>query len=523
MAIKGSLSEASLSDVIQMICTSKKTGCLSLTDGTNFGTIFISEGKIMLAKLTPHKRQIGDILLQMGKITEEQLHQALDVQEKNRDKKLGAILIEIGAITDDDLRLPLKLQTEDAIFTMLLWNTGFFSFEPDLHPAPDELMLDIPYEGLLIDSARRIDEWKEIEDKLPPKETILVRKKSVVQLDLTEDEYNVLNLIDDKRSLDEVISMSPLPTLETCKAVHVLFTAGLIDAVEPKREDVAARAKERYNVGLAFYKTGMHKEAIQEFLRVIELTPEDKKARFYLSLAYYRCGESETAIDHLAKIGEEPPVLFNLALSYYRIGELEEALSILNKLKETEPDSTRLLSIIGLVYFAKRAYEEAESSFKRLKEKDPDNYLPYFYLPMIRIREKDFATAINLLSEAIEKFPSKGELRNNLAVLFEALNKNREAEQAYRAAINQDPFNPLIHKNFGSFYYNRNVMGAAREQFEAIEESNRDWETNFKLANIMLKLGNRSEALHYYKKAQEQKPDDPTINRNIKILENEAE
>ncbi|RKX71254.1 hypothetical protein DRP53_02215 [candidate division WOR-3 bacterium] len=521
MAIKGSLSEASLSDVIQMICTSKKTGCLSLTDGTNFGTIFIKEGRIALAKLTPHKRKIGDILLQMGKINEDQLHQAIEIQKSNRNKKLGAILIEIGAITTEDLIEPLRLQTEDALFTMLLWNSGFFSFEPNLSPPPDEVILDIPYEGLLIDSARRIDEWKEIEDKLPPNDTVLVRKKSVVQLDLTEEEKTVLNLIDGKRSFAEITSMSPLPTLETCKAIHVLFTAGLIDSIEPKREDVATKAKERYEVGLAFYKTGMYKEAIKELLRVIKLDPDEKRARFYLGLSYYRIGDLSSAIDQLSRLGESRSVLCNLAAAYFRSGELNESISILEKIRASEPDSLRVLAALGFLYFQKGEDEKSRDCFEAVRSKDPDHYLPYFYLPLLSIRRGNFDEALDHFRNAIEKFPSRAELRNNLAVLLEAMGKHREAEKVFREAINQDPFHPLVRKNFGTFYYNRNIIGAAREQFEAVEESARDWETNFKLANIMLKLGNRDEALRYYKIAHEQNPDDPIIARNIKILEHE--
>ncbi|HIE05181.1 MAG TPA: tetratricopeptide repeat protein [bacterium (Candidatus Stahlbacteria)] len=523
MAIKGSLSEASLSDVIQMICASTKTGCLSITDGSNFGTIFVKDGKIALADLRPHKRRIGDILVQSGKITDAQLDEAIRIQKENRDKKLGAILIEKGTITEDDLIEPLKLQTEDALFTMLLWDSGYFSFEPDLRPGADEIILDIPYEGLLIDSVRRIDEWKEIEDKLPPKDTILIKKKSPVQLKLTESEEAVLDLINDERSLADITSMSPLSTVETCKAIHVLFTAGLVDASKAKVEEAETKAKERREVGLAFYKTKMYNEAIQELSRVLDIDPENMQARFYLGLAYYRIGNFKEAIEHLSKVGDKTPVLYNLACCYWRLGEPEEALSILNRITELDPDSPKILLSLGILNFEQKNNTQAKNYFNTLKEKDPDHFLPYFYLPLLSIRDKDYQEGISQFATAIEKYPSKVELRNNLAVLLETMGKSKDAEQAYRDAIKQDPFNPQLRKNFGSFYYNRNIIGAAREQFEAIEESFRDWEINFKLANIMLKLGKRSEALEYYKRAQKQKPNDSIIERNLKILEHEEQ
>lgn len=506
-----------------MICVSDKTGCLSITDGTNFGTIFIKDGKIALANLTPHKRRIGDILLQAGKIDETNLNQAINVQKENRNKKLGAILIEIGAIKPEDLVEPMKLQTEDALFTMLLWDSGYFSFEPELTPGADEIALDIPYEGLLIDSVRRIDEWKEIEDKLPPNDTILIKKKSPVQLKLTETEETVLNLIDDKRSLAEITSMSPLQTIETCKAVHVLFTAGLIDATLPKKEETEKDAKDRREVGLAFYKTKMYKKAIHELSRALDINGDDKESRFYLGLSYYRINDFEEAVNNLSKLGEAKPALFNIACAYWKMGEVDEAISILDKLKESDPKSPKVLAGLGILSFEKKSNDQAMRCFEQLKEEDPEHYLPYLYLPLLKIREKDYENAINQFAEAIDKFPSKVELRNNLAVLLETMAKNKETEQAYRDAVSQNPFHPQLRKNFGTFYYNRNIIGAAREQFEALEESARDWEINFKLANIMLKLGNRAEALAYYERALAQKPDDPIIERNIKILEHEEQ
>ena len=46
-------------------------------------------------------RELGEMLLKAGKITEEQLTKALDLQKKS-DEKLGQVLVQMGAITDED-------------------------------------------------------------------------------------------------------------------------------------------------------------------------------------------------------------------------------------------------------------------------------------------------------------------------------------------------------------------------------------------------------------------------------------
>ena len=47
MAIKGSLKEASLPDVLQLLALGQKTGCLSIADRQNFGYIFFEKGRII--------------------------------------------------------------------------------------------------------------------------------------------------------------------------------------------------------------------------------------------------------------------------------------------------------------------------------------------------------------------------------------------------------------------------------------------------------------------------------------------
>ena len=70
MAIKGSLAEAALPNVIQLLTISLKSGCLSVTDGKNFGNIFIKDGKILHATILNQPQRLGDILV-LKKIIDE--------------------------------------------------------------------------------------------------------------------------------------------------------------------------------------------------------------------------------------------------------------------------------------------------------------------------------------------------------------------------------------------------------------------------------------------------------------------
>src|SRR3990172_593809 len=113
MAIRGSLSEASLPDVLQLLTMGKKTGCLSVTHRNNFGSIFFDGGKICYAAIVNRRDRLGDILVKAGTITGAQLDQAIAAQAKNRDKRLGEIMVDLGVITREQLNQQIRLQIEE--------------------------------------------------------------------------------------------------------------------------------------------------------------------------------------------------------------------------------------------------------------------------------------------------------------------------------------------------------------------------------------------------------------------------
>ena len=59
-------------------------------------------------------RQLGRILIKMGKLRRAQVHEALDIQ-KERGGPLGQILVELGHVTEEDLNLALAAQTGMAV------------------------------------------------------------------------------------------------------------------------------------------------------------------------------------------------------------------------------------------------------------------------------------------------------------------------------------------------------------------------------------------------------------------------
>src|SRR3954468_10771451 len=195
MAIKGSLREASLPDVLQLLSMGKKTGCLSVTHGNNFGYIYFDKGKISYASIVNRRDRIGDMLIKAGTITAEQLQNAIDAQGKQRDKRIGDLLVELGFITRERLHDHVRIQIEEAVYLLFTWNEGTFNFEAEVHPERQDLLVMINPESLLLEGARRVDEWSLIEKKIPSFDMVFDadwRKLAATDLPLSAEQQGIL-------------------------------------------------------------------------------------------------------------------------------------------------------------------------------------------------------------------------------------------------------------------------------------------------------------------------------------------
>src|SRR3989442_7630003 len=103
MAIKGSLKEASLPDVLQLLALGQKTGCLSIADRSNFGYIYFDKGRICYASIVNRRDRLRDILVKHQKITSNQLDAAIHPPSKERGKKLRQILVRLRVNSQEDL------------------------------------------------------------------------------------------------------------------------------------------------------------------------------------------------------------------------------------------------------------------------------------------------------------------------------------------------------------------------------------------------------------------------------------
>lgn len=314
MAIEGPLRELGIHDVFQLLDLSRKTGVLRVTSELrhNAGTIFFDGGAVVYAEIRSNPHPLGGVLLRTGRITEADLERARDMQQRQGDpRRLGEILVSLGAITQRELERQVRFQIEEVVFEVIGWREGYFSFvEGALTDVPSEALVRIPVEALLMEGARRIDEWSRIEKRVPHLGLVPALapapEGAAGQVDLLPPEWEVLALIDGQRDIRTLAAELGRSEFDLAKTLFGLESAGVVTLVDPGtvkrgRTSVASDVAEL----VARAEEALGRQDIEQARAAAEqaaaIQPHDPAVHLLLGRAHLAAGRPAEATDELRR------------------------------------------------------------------------------------------------------------------------------------------------------------------------------------------------------------------------------
>jgi hypothetical protein len=215
MSFQGTLAELPLPDIIQLVSVSGKTGVFTLRRGSENGEICLRKGQIVHS--------------------------------------------QIGSLTG-----------ETAVYALALWREGEFSFAPGVETEITTIRKSNT--SLLMEAARRIDEWSVLSKKIPSTRLVPVFTNQGVaaSVSLTPPEWNVVCKIDERRSIEEIAIALDNDAFEISKTLYGLVTSGLVAL----RDDLSRLNMEQLG---RLSGTEIHQCAERVFRMTQQLLPEDRR------------------------------------------------------------------------------------------------------------------------------------------------------------------------------------------------------------------------------------------------------
>jgi Domain of unknown function (DUF4388) len=243
--LRGTIDDFSMPDIFRLLSFTKKTGKLLVWRSAGDGKVFFRDGEVYFAQSSLKTEPLGQKLIRSGSLTEGQLRKALDINAST-GQRVGEILLDQGAITEDQLIAAVKGQIEDACFDLLRWELGDFDFESH-ERFTVEIPISVSVENLIMEASRRLDELDMIHRKIPTPEVVLAvaptPPEGAREINIAPDEWRLLVLIDGQRSVGDIYRMANLDEFTGLRTMYGLLSSGLVDIVslgpEPAPSPVA--------------------------------------------------------------------------------------------------------------------------------------------------------------------------------------------------------------------------------------------------------------------------------------------
>jgi hypothetical protein len=172
--LSGSLKEFGLVEVLQVVELGSMTGALHLKQNNGHtGILYFNDGKLAnSSEFDPGALKLGDILQQLGMTTYQAIEQAYAQQLQDPlGKRIGERLVLMRAVTEQQLHEALKTKALWTARELALWTEGTYEFiaSPNVQKLlpHGEASLDLDVMRVTLEMVRYSDEWKELRQFLP--------------------------------------------------------------------------------------------------------------------------------------------------------------------------------------------------------------------------------------------------------------------------------------------------------------------------------------------------------------------
>jgi hypothetical protein len=237
--LQGNIERFTLPEVFQLIAAGRKSGTLGIQKDQSIVMVYFKEGNITYGYGPRETFHLGQLLKERGALTAQQLEEAVNIQAKTENsKRLGEILISRGFIDRADLERVVTEQVEHLLHSLLSWQSGSFKFYENQFPTDEEITVNFSVENVILEGLRRVDEMNMVKETLPDLDAVYTisasqggRTRAVA---LQAEEWNIMALVDGRRTINEICKVSPLGREESLKKLAQLKLAGLITKTDKR-------------------------------------------------------------------------------------------------------------------------------------------------------------------------------------------------------------------------------------------------------------------------------------------------
>ena len=440
-------------DLFAQIFKEKKTGVLKLVRDKINKELYFRRGWLFFGRSNVANECLGRLLLEGGKISKDDFDKSLACM-KSEKRKQGDILIEMGALTTDDMYFALKYQLKQRAVDIMKWEGGSYQFieAGELDPTITDITR-VPLPSIIYEAIKETSQPEKVQERLDPYLSDYLAKVENCpfqprDLGFTSSETDLYQVINGYRTLREIYTLSQMVPRVTHLVLFTMFRLGMVEFRVMKEAVLEKQDRERV--------LDLHR-AIKE-QNFFELFGLDEKASpVEIEEGYHRVLQELKAPAGLTRIDSK---VQNIRTQIQR--SYEQAYAVL--IDDTKREQ-----------YAGRLEEER----KRLEQDEADRAVLSADLEFQRgetflFWKQDYKEAVEVLTSAVKLNPKDSDYLATLAlaVYMKDRTKLHNAREMINKALSMNPRCDKAYLYMGKIMIRENNKAEAARFFQKAVEIN---------------------------------------------------
>lgn len=469
---QGELKTTTIPKLIHYFYRHHKTGAFLLKRDGIKKCILFHKGYPLDVRSNLVSECLGQFLSRQGKITREALEASLRIMAITGEPQ-GIVFTEMGLLSPMDLGEYLREQIEYKLFSTFDWKRGEYSFVERDDVLTNQITLDLSPANLIMKGVKARLSVPFIKNELKDMENryLVVSDDPFYQfqdLKLSEKENTLLNMIDGKSILAQILSNSPLDLKSTHHIIYTLLciemfklsdmprdSTRLIPAPEEDEGGYLSRQEKEVRERLIKQISRISKQNYFEMLGVSEEddTETIKDAYFKLSRQYHP-DKFSGASDEIK--GHSDEIFKQLNTAYNTLTNDEDRAEYVRSLREGKEERKDDASDIitaevqfqkGVDLVKRNDFKKAIKSFQWATELNPNEAEYLSYLGWATFKATTPSTHLSrdkakkLLKKSIALNPKLDTVYIFLGHIFNSEGNIKAAEIQFKKALQANPHN----------------------------------------------------------------------------------
>ncbi len=438
MAFKGDASQIPLTNIFQTLQLNLQEGVMAISQGKRRRRVRVLPNGIRLLESARDSHEIlQSVLVKQKIVTPSQFANVLSTMGES-SLFPGEFLIQRRILANDQVENEVCLQLQELIYEIFTWKRAKYEFtsgDPgnDLEifdPAGLGQSLVFNTSGILMEAARREDEWERVRAQVSneheiyvPVDRTSILKPRTYQTEIpAESILEIKKLLDGEHTIQSLAEKSTLSPFQCFRVIGLLLSQREIRPLSIKeKKDLAEDLRRKFKVT----------EVAEIYLNLLALDPADMDTRLKL-------------VGILERKKEGSPLLVEqyqvLADHQYEARDFVGALNYLKKIIPIERHHLHALERIFDIHYLSKNMKEAVETAKALVD-------------AVKAR-KEFEKGSEILLKIVDVIPTETFLFHELADFFIYANQPENAV--------------MCLKSVASYYQERGDLTRLRKTYERI-------------------------------------------------------